>query len=947
MGNVAPVTTAVIADPGSHPVDEVLASLESDADAGLSASEAEVRLQRVGRNALREAAPVPLWRRVLDQFQDPMVYLLLVAVAISLVVWLVEGAEQAPVDVIVIAAIIVANAVIGLVQEHKADQAVAALARMTAATSTVVRDGSVRPIPSEELVPGDVLLLAEGDAVGADARLVSATGLKVQEAALTGESAASVKDPAPHDPDMPVGDRTAMVFKGTAVAEGNGRAVVTTTGMATEMGAIADMLEAAEQAPSPLQIELNRVSKALGLGVIAIAVVVMAVLWLITRPSTSEGVVRILLFGVSLAVAAVPEGLVAILSVVLALGVRRMAAQRAVMKRLTSVETLGSASVICSDKTGTLTRNEMTLRTIVTPSGRIELSGTGYATTGSASVTDGDPDAVLPEARLALLGGVLANNAALGSDTDDWQVRGDPTEAAFLVAQHKLEGVPASVARHRRRGEVPFTSDRKLMSVVSRHADHGSDVLYTKGAPEVLLPRCTHIQVGEAPVPLDERARRDLLDTVEGLSGRGYRTLGVAYRQLDPAGPVDADHPEPDAEQRLVYAGTVGLIDPAREEAEAAVTEAHRAGIRTVMITGDHPATAARIASDLGVATPGERAYTGVELDGLDDDAFARAVRDASVFARVAPKHKLRIVGALQADGQIVAMTGDGVNDAPALKTADIGVAMGISGTEVSKQASDMILGDDNFATIVAAVRQGRVIFDNIGKFLRYLLSSNMGEVATVFVGVVFAPLLGLTDSSGALLLPLLATQILWINLVTDSAPALAMGVDPEIDDVMARRPRPRSERVIGRADWIRIAWVGLVMAVATLATIDFYLPGGLIPGGTDIGTARTAGFTTLVLAQLVNAFCSRSATASAFRRLWVNGWLWGATVLGVLLQVAVVEIPWLQIAFGTHPLDLSEWLVCAAMASIVLWTQELVKAVGRYRRVRSGHPGPGVSSAA
>ncbi len=946
MDEVIQRPAAPLSDPGAVPDGVVVDALGSHADRGLTASEADERLQRHGRNVLREAPPVPLWRRVLAQFRDPLVYLLLVAVAISLGVWIIEGAHGVPVDVVVIAAIIIANAGIGLVQEHRADEAVAALARMTAATSTVVRDGTARPVPSEELVPGDLLLLAEGDAVGADARLLAATGLKIQEAALTGESAASVKDPSVQEPGLAVGDRSAMVFKGTAVAEGSGRAVVTATGMDTEMGSIADMLEAAEQAPSPLQIELNRVSKALGLIVMAIAALVMAVLWLISRPSTPAEMVDILLLGVSLAVAAVPEGLVAILSLVLALGVRTMAAQRAVMKRLSSVETLGSASVICSDKTGTLTRNEMTLRTIVTASGRVELTGTGYATGGSASVVSGDPDVVLAETRLALVGGAVANNAALGSRDDDWQIRGDPTEAAFLVAQHKLEGVAASVAGHRRRGEVPFTSDRKLMSVVSRHADHPHDLLHVKGAPDVLLQRCTHWRVGDEAVVLDDTARAGILGVVEELSGHGYRTLGVAYRVLDPAGPVDSDHPDADAEHHLTWVAVVGIIDPARDEATAAVAEAHRAGIRTVMITGDHPATAARIAGDLGVTGPGRRAYTGVELDRLDDAGFARAVGQADVFARVAPKHKLRIVGVLQADGHIVAMTGDGVNDAPALKSADIGVAMGITGTEVSKQAADMILGDDNFATIVAAVRQGRVIFDNIAKFLRYLLSSNMGEVVTVFAGVVFAQSLGLRDAAGALVLPLLATQILWINLVTDSAPALAMGVDPEIDDVMARAPRPRAARIIGRGDWVRIVWVGVVMAVATLATIDLFLPGGLLPGGSDVATARTAGFTTLVFAQLINAFCARSASASAFRRVWVNRWLWAATAAGVLLQVAVVEVPWLQVAFGTRPLSLSQWLVCLAMASIVLWAQELVKAVLRRRGEPARRTAPGVSSA-
>ena len=946
MDEVIPGSAGPVSDPGSLPGDEVVAALASDADQGLTGEEARARLRRHGRNVLREVPPVPLWRRVIAQFRDPLVYLLAVAVVISLVVWIIEGAHGVPVDVVVIAAIIVANALIGLVEEHRADTAVAALARMTAATSTVVRGGTARQVPSEELVPGDLLLLAEGDAVGADARLLAATGLKVQEAALTGESAASVKNPAAQEPGLPAGDRAAMVFKGTAVAEGSGRAVITATGMDTEMGAIAGLLEAAGQAPSPLQLELNRVSKALVLAVIAIAVVVMAVLWLVTSPATASQAVDILLLGVSLAVAAVPEGLVAILSLVLALGVRAMAAQHAVMKRLASVETLGSASVICSDKTGTLTRNEMTLRTIVTASGRVDLSGTGYATEGSAEVVDGPRDAVLGEARLVLVGGAVANNAALGSGDDDWQIRGDPTEAAFLVAQHKLEGVAASVAGHRRRGEVPFSSDRKLMSVVSRHAGYDHDLLHTKGAPDVLIQRCTHVRVGDGVVALDEARRSLILRAVEQLSGRGYRTIGVAYRVLDPSMPGEPDHPDPDVERHLTWAGTVGIIDPARDEAQSAVAEAHRAGIRTMMITGDHPATAARIASDLGVARPGSRAYSGVELDRLDDEGFARAVREADVFARVAPKHKLRIVEVLQADGHIVAMTGDGVNDAPALKSADIGVAMGITGTEVSKQAADMILGDDNFATIVAAVRQGRVIFDNIGKFLRYLLSSNMGEVTAVFAGVVFAPALGLRDAAGALILPLLATQILWINLVTDSAPALAMGVDPEIDDVMARPPRGRHERIIGRGDWIRIGWVGVLMGAATLATIDLFLPGGLLPGGSDVATARTAGFTTLVFAQLVNAFCARSATSSAFRRLWVNRWLWAATVAGLLLQVAVVEIPWLQVAFGTRPLSPAQWLICLAMASIVLWAQELVKAVARRRAPQTERHPVGVSSA-
>ncbi|RRD50789.1 cation-translocating P-type ATPase [Arachnia propionica] len=925
------INTTRLAEPHRLEVDAVLTGLDVDPARGLDVEVAAARLAADGPNELRAKPPVPLWRRILAQFRDPLVTLLLVAMAISLVAWIFEGGHGAPIDVIVIGAIVVLNAAIGLVQEGRAEQAVAALARMTAATSTVLRGGQQRVIPSSELVRGDLLLLAEGDAVGADARLIQATGLKVQEASLTGESEAVDKDPAVIDHPVAVGDRANMVFKGTAVVHGVGRAVVTDTGMDTQMGTIATLLDETETDPSPLDREVASLTRMLGLVVLGIAAVVMVVLFLLNRPGSVSEAVEILLIGVSLAVAAVPEGLPAILSMVLAIGVQQLAARRAVMKDLHSVETLGSASVICSDKTGTLTRNEMTIRVIATASGEVELSGTGYSPEGEVL---GDPaPAALLEVTLTLAGGAVANNAGLARDDDgNWGITGDPTEAAFLVAQHKVQGLVDRVAAAERQAEVPFSSERKLMSVLAAHPELAAPRLITKGAPDVLLERCVARRVGTEVVPLDDEARREITATVERLNSHGYRSLGVAYREVE-ALEVEVG---PESEQGLVLVGVVGIIDPARDEARDAVAAAHRAGIRVVMITGDHPVTAARIAADLGIVAPGAPALTGADLDSLDEQGFAEAVARVSVFARVAPEHKIRIVDALQRGGQVVAMTGDGVNDAPALKSADIGVAMGITGTEVTKEAGTMILGDDNFATIVAAVRQGRGIFDNIKKFMRYLLSSNMGEVVTVFLGIVLAGVIGLSDAAAgsSLAVPLLVAQILWINLVTDSGPALAMGVDPEDGDVMARPPRHPGERIVDKAMWRRIVFTGVVMGLVTLFALDLSLPGGLVPGGTDsLETARTMAFTTLVFMQLFNAFNSRSEDRSAFNGLFSNGWLWLSVVVAALLQVAVVHVPLLQTAFGTVALDGHHWLLAIGLGSVVLWAEEIAKLVRRLRR--------------
>lgn len=925
---------------------DVAAAMEVDPDQGLPPEEAARRLAEHGPNELVGSDRAPAWKRFLAQFHDPLIYLLLGAIIIATAAWILEGAHDVPVDAIVIAVIVVANAALGFVQENKAADAVAALADMTAAHASVLRGGDIVDVPAAELVPGDVLVLAEGDSVGADARLLTATSLRIQESSLTGESEAVTKDPAPLQQEVQIGDRTNMVFKGTAVASGVGRAVVTATGMGTEMGTIATLLDETEQEPSPLQREITKISTTLGLLVIGIAIVVMATMAFLQCVHSLQEAVQILLLGVSLAVAAVPEGLPAILSLVLAIGVRALAARNAVMKNLPSVETLGSTSVICSDKTGTLTRNEMTLREVITASGRTEFSGVGYAPDGKARTSVGtndasSPDAVLTEARRVIAGGALANNAHLRhEETGDWSIHGDPTEAAFLTAQHKLDGTLELVSARRRLGEVPFSSDRKMMSVLvdADEADPAAAVIVAKGAPDVLLERCTDEQLGADTRPLTPASREAWAQRVEELGAQGYRTLAVASRRIEqqPAELTAAD------ERDLVLAGVVGIIDPPREEAKQAIADAHRAGIRTVMITGDHPVTASRIAADLGITdeqTP--RVATGQDITALSDDDLVEVTCDTSVYARVAPEHKLRIVDALQGQNLVVAMTGDGVNDAPALKSADIGIAMGITGTEVTKEAATMILGDDDYTTIVHAVRQGRVVFDNIASFMRYLLSSNMGEVAAVFLGVVLAGVIGLADPAnpGAAVVPLLATQILWINLVTDSGPALAMGLDPEIDDVMARRPRPLTRPIVDRAMWGRILSIGLIMGVLTLLVYDLTLPGGrigglehLVPPELQLDTARTTAFTALVMMQLFNALNSRSARASAFHHLATNTWLWVSLALAVVAQVAVVHLPVLQTAFGTVALQWQHWLVAVGAGASVLVIEEIIKAVQRAR---------------
>ncbi len=920
------------AAPYQQSVEAVLASRGADPQRGLSATEARIRLEQFGRNELTADKAAPAWKKFIAQFKEVLVILLLIATAVSAALWLIERETALPYEAIAIFAVVLLNAIMGYFQEWRAESAVAALRKMAAAHANVMRDGTRQSVPAAEIVPGDLILIEEGDTIPADARLIRSTALQTAEAALTGESLPVSKDVAPVIGEVGLGDRSNMLFSGTAATYGRGKAVVTATGMQTEMGRIAGMLKEAPTETTPLQNELDRVGKRLGMVVVIIAVVMIVSIILVEKVRGFSAFFDVLILGVALAVAAVPEGLPAVVTAVLALGVQRMAKRNAIVRHLAAVETLGSANIVASDKTGTLTKNEMTVRAVVTASGRINLDGTGYAPVGNVHVEGGKPldGALRIELQRALTVADRANNAVLQERDGRWTVQGDPTEGALVVAARKAGLADETLdARFERVGEVPFSSERKLMSTIHSDAERKERLLvFTKGAPDVLLARCSQEMVGETKRPLDDERRSEILSLNEGLAGEALRTLGVAAREL-PGNALQNTEVDEDLEHELVFLGLIGMIDPPREEAKQAVARAKNAGIRPMMITGDHPKTAAVIASELGIAPHG-RAVAGPELEKMSDDALAQTVREVSVYARVNPVHKLRIVKALQRNGATVAMTGDGVNDAPALKTADIGVAMGITGTDVSKEAADVVLTDDNFATIVAAVEEGRAIFSNIRKFLRYLLSSNIGEVMTMFFGVLLAKVIGLQAEGNAVVLPLLATQILWINLMTDGAPALALGVDPADEGLMKRPPRPHGEGVITRQMWAGIFFVGTIMAVGTLLILDASLSGGLIEGSGNMRYAQTMAFTTLMMFQLFNVFNARSEEQSAFHGLFRNHWIWAAIGLSLALHITVIYAPFLQNAFSTVSLTLNDWLRCAAVASSVLWVRELSKVITR-----------------
>ncbi len=869
-----------------HYCEEIDAVLEATGStpSGLTAAAAENRLSENGKNKLVEGKKDSLVKRFLMQLTDPMIIILLAAAAVSAVTAALEG--ENPAEVFIILAVVIINAVLGVYQESKAEKAIEALQQMAAATSKVLRDGKIAVVKSEDLVVGDVVLLEAGDAVPADGRILESASLRIEEAALTGESVPVEKYTEAigleGKSDVPLGDRKNMVFMGSTVVYGRGSAVLTATGMDTEMGKIADALTQTKEGQTPLQIQLSKLSRVLTYLVVAISVVIFAVGIL-----RGEQLMSSFMVAVSLAVAAIPEGLVAVVTIVLSIGVTRMSRRNAIIRRLTAVETLGCAQIICSDKTGTLTQNKMT-------------------------VVDQFTDNVT----------LLATAMALCSDaelSEDGGVTGEPTEAALVVWAAKL-GMNKDQLRidSPRVGEAPFDSLRKMMSTVHGHSD-GSFMQYTKGAPDEILKKCTHFLKDGRPEPLTDTAREEILTANREMANRALRVLAAASRAYD-AEPESFDAEF--LEQGLCFVGLTGMIDPVRPEVRAAIDKCRNAGIRPIMITGDHIDTAAAIAGELGILAEDAEAVTGSELGDMADEEFGRRFRQISVYARVQPEHKVRIVNAWKGAGFVTAMTGDGVNDAPSIKSADIGVGMGITGTDVTKNVADMVLADDNFATIVSAVEEGRRIYDNIRKVIQFLLGCNASEVISVFV----ATLLGF-----AILRPV---HILWINLVTDSIPAMALGMEEAEPNLMARAPRSPRASVFAEGLGFDIAYQGLMISVLTLASyfIGHYIESGLweIANSPD-GT--TMAFLTLSMAQIFHSINLRSRRQSVFGLGTFNRMLNWAAVASLALTALVIYVPFLQRAFEFEHISLAEYAIAILLAVCVIPIVELVKLIQRKTR--------------
>jgi len=902
------------------PAEKVLEIFGAGPD-GLSASQAQELLEQYGPNELAPPKKISSWIIFFRQFQNLLIIILIAATGISF--FLGEH-----LDAYVILVIILACTVLGFVQEYRAEQAAAALQKLAAPEATVLRDGVEQVVPARDVVPGDVLVLHTGDRVAADGRLLEAVNLKNDEALLTGESTAVNKTAAPDPrPHLPIGDRKGMVFGGTVVTYGRGKAVVTATGMKTEFGSIARMLGEMPQEKTPLEARMATIG--LVLSILCLSVSAGAMIFGVLR---GHNWLQMLIWGISLAVAAVPEALPAVVTGALAIGTTRMARRNAIVKRLPAVETMGCTTVICTDKTGTLTKNEMTVRRLFLDNRQLAIGGLGYEPAGVFSFDDNEiapgDDPVLME---AVRTGMLCNDAVLTETAEGaWTVQGDPTEGALVVLGRKAGLHEEVLARDWPRvAEIPFDSERKRMTTF--HRDSAGILACTKGAPESLLPRCSRMLAGIGERPLSEGDRQVIMSEAAHLAGEALRVLGLAYRRWEAVPESPAEEMETD----LIWLGLVGMMDPPRTEAKEAVRKCFQAGIRVIMVTGDHPDTALAVGREIGLVLPkrtNAAVLTGTELSRLSDDDLAAILPRAPVFARVAPEHKLRLVNLLKAQGEIVAMTGDGVNDAPALKRADIGVAMGITGTEVTKETADMILADDNFATLVAAVEEGRAIFDNIKKYLIFLLSANLGEI-TVLTGAFF---LGMP-------LPLVALQILWVNLTTDGLPALALGVDPKAPDIMNRPPRPPDEGVFTNTVIGLMAVITAYLTMVLIPLFHHYLHGFLaVMGDQELSLARaqTMVFVTLVLAELVNAFNCRSEYHSLFTvGFFANRLLLGSVVLSLAMIVAVVQIPALAALFHAVPLGWKEWLFAAFLAFLLLPTVELAKWLVRQtsRRTASG----------
>ena len=877
--------------------EEVLEAQSTSADQGLTAAEAQKRLASVGPNKLDEEEKTPLWKRFFEQMADPMVIMLLVAAAISVITGFIQG-EPEWADAAIILSVVILNSVLGVVQEAKSEQALEALQEMSAAQSKVIRDGKMSHMASSELVPGDVVLLEAGDSVPADCRVLESASMKIEEAALTGESVpvekhANVIELGEGMDDVPLGDRKNMCYMGSTVVYGRGRAVVVGTGMNTEMGKIATALTQAKKELTPLQTKLNELSGILTKLVLAICVIIFAVD--IVRHFGELGsnpamMLDTFMVAVSLAVAAIPEGLVAVVTIVLSMGVTKMSKRQAIIRKMTAVETLGCTQIICSDKTGTLTQNKMTVV-------KHEL-------------------ACAEEKFLA--GMALCCDAKW--DEEKGEAVGEPTECA-LVNDAAKAGMQGLDVEHPRVGEAPFDSGRKMMSVVVKDVDGGFEQ-FTKGAPDVVIGLCTHVYEGDKIVPMTDERRNEILTANKAMADQALRVLALANRTYDVA-PTDFS---PEAlEHDLVFCGLSGMIDPVRPEVTAAIAEAKEAGIRAVMITGDHIDTAVAIAKDLGIVSDASQAITGAQLDKISDEEFKTRVKDISVYARVQPEHKARIVDAWKNLGNIVAMTGDGVNDAPSIKRADIGVGMGITGTDVTKNVADMVLADDNFATIINAVEEGRRIYDNIRKVIQFLLSANIAEVLSVFV----ATLIGFTIFQ--------PVQLLWINLITDSLPALALGMEEAEGDVMKRKPRNASDGVFAGGMGLDIAFQGIIITLLVLTSFfaGVYFDMGYIDiadmiAGTADAEGVTMAFITLSMVEIFHSFNMRSRRASIFTMKTQNKWLWGAAALALALTVVPVEVDVLANVFGFMPLPPHALLTALGLALLIIPIMEVYKAIMR-----------------
>lgn len=871
-------------------IEEVLTYFDTNAIHGITSSEGRRRLKNYGYNELVEKAKTTWWECFFAQFKDFMVIILLIATLVSALL-------GEFVDASTILVIVIVNAILGFIQEFRAEKSIQVLRTLSAPTARVIRNGIVQKIPAREVVPGDIMLLESGDKPVADGRLIEIQDLKVQEAALTGEAMEIKKSVDPQCGEhILLGDQKNMIFGGTAVVRGRGKAVVCHTGMKTEIGRIAEMIQEAREEKTPLEKRLSYLGKWIILGCSIICSLVV-----ITGVVKGEPLLLMCMAGISLAVAAIPEGLPAIVTIALALGVQRMVKRNAIVRKLQAVETLGCTTVICSDKTGTLTENEMTVQQIYTTRDCYMVTGSGYELTGSFLLGQ---NTFLPQKDQTLQQcleiGVLCNNSTLKTNNigitglwrrNKWYIEGDPTEGALIVAAGKAGIWREQLEKIQQRvREIPFESERSCMSVV--YKKENKFMMYVKGAPDIILSKCQFYFDGAQKQDLNEDIKREIVETINKMTRAALRVLAVSFREV----PLELVNAEVDAvEKNLIFIGLVGMIDLPRKEAKAAIGLCQKAGIQTVMITGDHPNTAIAIATQLELYKEKyHQLITGADLDAMNDEHLAKVVNDVTVYARVSPAHKMRIVKVLKNKGHIVAMTGDGVNDAPAVKAADVGIAMGTSGTDVTKEASVVVLADDNFATIVAAIEEGRGIFDNIRKFVRYLLSCNLGEVLTMFI----ASLAGLP-------LPLLPVQILWVNLVTDGLPAMALGVDPHDPGIMKRSPRNPNESIFSRGLIYKIFLRGLQISFSTICIFvyAYYI-------WNDIHLARTMAFSTLVFCQLFHVYECRSEVANIFEvGFFSNLHLVGATFCSILMQLVVIYHPVMGEIFATTQLSLCHWV--------------------------------------